>query len=139
MDITGKTIVWSELDIRPKGEKWMLRAKYEVRIGTSHVLICPDGIMTDGASIPRFFWRVIGHPMQLPYVKAAIIHDAGYLGVLRWFSQTGNTWIEKAYTRKDVDDIFLSLMEQLGLSWWRRRAMYLAVRLFGGRYWTERD
>ena len=35
----------------------------------------PAGTRTDGASIPRFLWRVCGHPLQAPRVYAATLHD----------------------------------------------------------------
>ncbi|MCP4410913.1 MAG: DUF1353 domain-containing protein [Gammaproteobacteria bacterium] len=93
----------------------------------------PKGMETDGASIPRFFWRLVGSPLSGKYRQAAVIHDAGYLGVLRWWSGA----VQKNYTRKEVDDLFLVLMEALGVSWWRRRAMHLAVRWFGGSRFTS--
>jgi hypothetical protein len=34
-----------------------------------------EGYITDGASIPRFFWLSVGHPFQSQYLRAAIIHD----------------------------------------------------------------
>ena len=35
-----------------------------------------SGLKTDGASIPKPFWRLIGSPLTGRYVKSAIIHDA---------------------------------------------------------------
>lgn len=136
MDYQGKTVVWGKLALDKVGDHWVLRKKYEVRIGTKIRLTCPAGLETDGASIPRFFWRLIGHPMMPVYVEAAVIHDAGYVNKLEWCRKNGG-WLVEEHTRKEVDDLFLHLMEALGLSWWRRRMMYLAVRWFGGGHWTE--
>lgn len=36
------------------------------------------GFIFDGASIPRFFWRVIGSPFSPEFQKAALIHDYLY-------------------------------------------------------------
>ena len=33
------------------------------------------GTTTDGASIPRFLWRICGHPYQVPRAYAALLHD----------------------------------------------------------------
>jgi len=35
----------------------------------------PAGFMWDGASIPRFFWRIIGGPFRPEFMKASCIHD----------------------------------------------------------------
>lgn len=33
------------------------------------------GMVTDGMSVPRFFWRVVGAPFRNGYLLACIIHD----------------------------------------------------------------
>ncbi len=96
--------------------------------------IAPKGTLTDGASIPRFFWRWIGPPMTGKYRQAAVIHDAAYTGALQWFIDD----TEVGYDRKAADGLFLRLMKVLGVSWWRRRLMYNAVRWFGKKRWTAR-
>ena len=35
----------------------------------------PKGYCYDGASIPRFFWRVIGSPTDNSFLIAALVHD----------------------------------------------------------------
>ncbi len=35
----------------------------------------PKGYVTDGASIPRAIWSIIGSPYQPQFIRAAIIHD----------------------------------------------------------------
>jgi len=138
MDFTGKIIDFhGGPEIVPSGVLWVLTKKYVVTIGASIRLVCPSGMETDGASIPRFFWRVIGHPMSLPYVKAAVLHDAGYMARLRWYRKNTDGWVEDDYTREEIDNLFLEIMKMLGVSWWRRRLMYIAVRWFGGGNWTE--
>ena len=42
----------------------------------------PAGATTDGASIPRFLWRVCGHPLESPRLYAALLHDWIYGGCL---------------------------------------------------------
>jgi len=138
MDFTGKTIDFGQLEIIEKGDGWYLHSEYRVTAGTTDKLVCPAGMWTDGASIPRFFWRVIGHPMMLPYVKAAVIHDAGYMDKLEWSYKEDGEWVAEAHTRKEIDELFLALMKALGISWWRRTMMYQAVRWFGGKHWTKR-
>jgi len=140
MDFTGKTVDFDGPEIQPFGDEWILISEYRVIVGAeSHKLICPKGMLTDGASIPRFFWRIIGHPMNLPAVKAAVIHDGGYSGDLEWYRWvTGQGYVIEDFTRKEADELLRELLRVLGVSWWRRQAMYTAVRWFGRSRWTER-
>lgn len=80
------------------------------------VISVPAGVETDFASIPRLFWPVIGHPAD-QYAQAAVLHD----------------WLYRMHTvsRKRADELFLEAMEVLGVAAWRRRVMWLAVRLGG--------
>ncbi|HAT1685296.1 TPA: DUF1353 domain-containing protein, partial [Klebsiella oxytoca] len=68
---------------------------------------------------PRILWTFL--PPDGRYAKAAIIHDWMYDNALR--------------TKKEADLIFLDGMTVLGVPKWKRRVMYLAVRVFGrGQY-----
>ena len=138
MDIEGKTVVYQNFAISTDGLSWYLTKQFRVIVGTAYKLVCPEGMWTDGASIPRFFWRLVGHPMTSSFVKAAVIHDAGYMNKLEWSYKEDDEWVLEDHTRKEVDELFLSLMKDLGVSWWRRTMMYRAVRWFGGGHWTER-
>jgi hypothetical protein len=37
--------------------------------------ISPKGLVTDGASIPRALWSIVGSPFTGNYRRAAVIHD----------------------------------------------------------------
>ena len=56
------------------------------------LLIVPKGFESDGCSMPRFFWRVFGHPFDMQYLREAILHD----------------WLYKMqmFNRKVADTIF---------------------------------
>ena len=138
MDLTGKTVVYDGPTLDTVGTGWVLSDEYEVRVGTRYQLVCPEGMPTDGASIPRFFWRLLGHPMEAPYVKAAVIHDAGYRGYLVWRHKHVTRYYEEEHTRSEVDLLFRALLKDLGMGWCRRNVMYRAVRWFGGSSWTKR-
>ena len=86
-------------------------------------IIVPAGFVSDGASIPRFFWRIIGSPFRGMYRDAAIVHD--------WLYFSGK------YTRLETDRIFKQAMKELGVSAWRRGAMYRAVRIGGANSWQR--
>ena len=42
------------------------------------------------------------------------------------------------YTRKEADDLFFKMMDEAGVSNWRRWFGYIGVRLFGGLYWKPK-
>ena len=138
MDFTGKTVVYKGFTVNSKDKHWILTKKATAVIGATYKLVCPKGMETDGASIPRFFWRMMGPKMEPPFYKAAIVHDAGYMDVLEWYYSEDDVWIAEAHTRKEVDELFRELLKDLGMAKWRRNLMYLAVRWFGGSHWTKR-
>lgn len=79
--------------------------------------------VTDLASIP---WPARGLlPPDGPWVKAAVLHDAGYI-TKGWGGR---------FTRKAVDKLLLEAMEVLGVPAWKRAVIYRAVRIGGGRGW----
>ena len=79
------------------------------------------GFKTDGASIPRFLWRVFGSPYDPDIFPAAIAHDALYRGEI--------------LPRKDADRAFLEMMEKSGVPERKRRLVYRGVRWFGWITW----
>lgn len=82
--------------------------KYEVKV--------LPGLITDYASVPRIFWPIL--PPYGRYGKAAVLHDALYQF--------------NVFPRKICDKLFLLAMKVLKVPKWKRKTMYLAVRLFGG-------
>jgi len=88
---------------------------------SNEVIIVPKGFKTDFASIPRVFWTIIGSPIG-KYGKAAVIHD--YL------------YYTKRYPRKRADQIFYEAMGVLKVDQWRRRSMFMAVRIAGWIPWV---
>ncbi|EFH9080729.1 DUF1353 domain-containing protein [Escherichia coli] len=101
--------------------RWRLVEPFEFWLTDNQddVIYVPEGYVTDLASVPRLLWALF--PPHGRYAKAAIIHDWLYDNALR--------------TKAEADRIFLDAMTVLGVPRWRRRLMYLAVRLFGkGKY-----
>jgi len=89
--------------------------------GSDENIVVPAGFVTDFASVPRFFWRIL--PPWGRYGPAAIVHD--------WLYHT------QQYSRKRCDEIFLEAMRVLEVGWLTRRCMYRAVRLFGRKAWKN--
>lgn len=87
-------------------------------------IVVPAGFVTDFASIPRAFWRVL--PPTGRYGKAAVVHDYLYRTP------------EIQVTRAEADKVFLDAMADLGVGTVTRRTMWAAVRTFGGRAFQPR-
>ncbi len=87
-------------------------------------ILVKAGYRTDGASIPRLAWRVVGNPWE-EYLAAAVVHDILY--------ET------EALEREDADRCFLDLMEFCGVGKIRRAIMYRAVKVFGGATWKKHN
>jgi hypothetical protein len=83
----------------------------------------PVGFITDGGSIPRFLWRVIGHPFEGEYIARYVEHDHDY--------QTGRI------PRKDADIKLRNGLEIDGMGWIKRNLVYCGVRMFGGQYYNK--
>lgn len=99
--------------------RWEVAKGFTYHLGynkSGDVVRVPKGFKTDFASVPRLFWSII--PPDGKYSQAAVLHDYVYQ--------------KHTFERKKCDQIFLEAMKVLGVSWWKRRTMYRAVRLFGG-------
>ena len=131
MNFEGKTIdCGGGPRLEPKGTDWCLIEEFIIRVGASNKFVCPQGMVTDGLTIPRTFWRLIGHPMQLPQVKGAVPHDGGCTGELVWYvKNTHSEWIEFDYTREEIDAAFREIEKLLKVKPWRVNMMYRGIRL----------
>jgi len=111
-------------------DRWRVERAFDYHVGSEdseEIIHIPDGLVTDGASIPRFLWVIVGHPMD-EFAQAAVVHD--YLYSLR-----GIYAEDRIYSRKRCDEIFYEAMGALKVPKWKRIAMYQAVRCFGGIPW----
>jgi hypothetical protein len=84
----------------------------------------PVDTTTDGASIPRILWTIIGSPFTGKYVEAAVIHDY-------YCSKRTEHW-------RAVHRVFYKAMCVSGVALGEARLLYAGVR-FGGRRWSEMD
>lgn len=83
----------------------------------------PAGFATDGASIPRFLWRVMGHPFESDYIEVFVEHDYDYA--------TGRV------SRAEADQKMLDGLKAKGMGYLKRYTIYWAVRLFGGLHYNN--
>jgi len=122
------------------GRTWKVDAPFRYDVGaedSGESIVVPAGTLTDFASIPRFFWRLL--PPTGEYGKAAVIHDWLYqnLGIIQQHLAYDVSPRLREYTRKQCDDIFLDAMSVLGVPAWKKRAMHGAVRAFGWSAWNS--
>lgn len=83
----------------------------------------PEMFLTDGASIPRPLWALIGPPTTGRYRVPAVLHDAAYSCV--------------GITKEDADRMFYEAMREAGVGFVLARLMWGAVKLFGRPAWEE--
>lgn len=101
-------------------QHFRLVTAYKVEVFQYSIAIEP-GYTFDGASIPRVFWRVVGHPLQGLTLPASLVHDILYLA--------------EALPRETSDQVFRCLLIRAGVPGWKVATMYRAVRWFGGYTW----
>jgi len=95
----------------------------------------PAGVTTDGASIPRFLWRICGHPLEWPRVYAAMLHDWLYSGVDPEIFVDGA--VPSDLSRKEADLCYYFLLRHFGISAFRAGIEYLALRFFGASHYKS--
>ena len=91
-----------------------------------HTFTIAAGTTTDGASIPRFLWRLCGHPYQVPRAYAALLHD--------WLYTHG--W-HFGISREEADECYYALLRHFGIAAWRAGIEYYAIRWFGGSHYQK--
>jgi len=80
----------------------------------------PAGSKVDGASIPRFFWRVMGSPFTGRYRRASVVHDV-YCA-------------KQARPHRSVHRMFHEAMRADGVGRFRAWLMYQAVAKCGPKW-----
>lgn len=124
-------------------------AKWTTKKGDTVGVTIQAGFVYDGASVPRVFWSLVGiHPDGLMRA-ASLVHDYLYVykGNPPMLKDGYGAFIEGAkgikhgailrMSRKQVDDLFLRMLKDSGLSWSKRNAAYLGVRAGGWVYWKQ--
>jgi len=85
------------------------------------------GLLTDGGSIPRFFYRLIGPPYASPYLAAYIVHDA-ICANSEHLARDGDLK-DAQMLRKEADELFYEMLRYLGCPLIKAKAMYRGVRI----------
>ena len=111
-----------------------------VRFPDGRTFIVPAGTKTDGASIPRFLWRLCGHPLQAPRVYSSAFHDwvyGGGDGGLDISSLPDGASVPSELTRAEADDYYYRLQRHFGIGSFPAHIEWGFIRLCGGSHWSE--
>jgi hypothetical protein len=101
---------------------WKLQDDFSYENDSIQVTVKSD-FTTDGASIPKVFWSVVGNPLENDLLKPAIIHDGLY--------------ILMQLKRLECDKLLKEMLLFNGTSKAKVYFIYYAVRLLGGSHWKK--
>jgi hypothetical protein len=114
---------------------------------TDFRIVLNPGFNTDIASVPGLLGlsKLLGFTKDGPHRRAAVGHDLLYLiiklygGMMpaeigRYEIKINGQWVKATsqWKRKDADVFFLHFMLTDGVTPWKAKVMYRAVRTFGG-------
>ncbi len=94
--------------------------------GVEFRVVVPAGFVSDGASIPRLFWAIIGPPIGSSHLLPAIVHD--------YLCEQARDYNERVLG----DAVFFKLLRDFDVPRWRRTLMYIAVRVCGRLTWRRK-
>lgn len=86
----------------------------------------PEGYSWDGASIPRWAWSIMGHPLEGDLRLPSLVHD--------WLCEHSTTPAD----RMVADAIFFLLLSRAGVPRWRRICLWAAVRFYALAIWRPK-
>ena len=101
----------------PDGRTMTVMAELSYTDPQGTIWDAPAGSVTDGASIPRYLWSVMGGPFEGKYRNASVLHDVAY-------EKHNRPWW-------DCDRMFYNAMRCSGVSASEAKTMYYALYKFG--------
>lgn len=90
--------------------------------GGTHCIV-PAGFVSDGATLPSFAWWLLGGKLSLDWISSAIVHDFSCVVKPAW-ARTNTIAAVRFYRGLRAD----------GMSWWKARLAYYAVKTFGPKW-----
>jgi threonine/homoserine efflux transporter RhtA len=102
---------------------WFLAEPWRCRLGDGRWLMVHPGAESDGASIPRALWPLVGPRYHATTFPAAFAHDMLYAAEL--------------VSRQQADNEFRALLVKFGVSAVKAKLYYWAVRRFGWCVWMR--
>ncbi|HHV04088.1 MAG TPA: DUF1353 domain-containing protein [Bacteroidales bacterium] len=144
---------------RKDGETVAVLQKDMAYYTSKGLILVPKGFESDGCSMPRFFWRVFGHPFDMQYLREAILHD--WLYKTQIFDRKTADLIFREELQKSAqfarDTVRMQILEDLPsitdrdldkeykrrlkkvkvLSDWKIACIYRGLRLGGWKAWND--
>jgi hypothetical protein len=105
-----------------KNGLWRLQDDFSYENDSIQVTV-KSSFITDGASIPKLFWSIVGNPLENDILKPTIIHDGLYTIM--------------QFTRLECDKLLRAMLLFNGTSKAKAYLIYYVVRLFGGSHWKK--
>lgn len=84
-------------------------------------LCVPAGYQSDGASVPRFLWRLLSPCIDPLTLVPSIVHDYLY----EW----------RLGTRYEADEWYVNSLDGIGYPVWKCILTFIGIRLFGGSHY----
>jgi hypothetical protein len=101
----------------PDGRNMTLVSELRYTDPKGEVWVAPAGSVTDGASIPRYLWSIMGGPFEGQYRNASVLHDVAY-------EKKKRPW-------QDCDRMFYYAMRCSGVNAVEAKTMFYALYKFG--------
>ena len=123
MEVSGQIQGFSgDLVLTPTGDGTNMKVLKPIKFvdNNGRVWVVPQGNRTDGASIPRSLWSLVGSPFTGKYLKASVIHDYYVRTKFRSWMSTHN--------------VFFEAMISNGVERKKALIMWAAVYRFGPRW-----
>lgn len=108
------------------------------------LIIVPEGFEFDLTSVPRIFWTPTGITPDRLRWTSPLIHDFPYHykgklpeGSYKIWDDDIDGWVDskRIWTRKNADRLFCRNLREDGISIFKRRMAYRAVRVGGWYAW----
>ena len=103
--------------IPPDGFLWLLPRRLRV----------PAGYVSDGASVPRFLWRILSPQVCNTTLGPSIAHD--------WLYDKHKRY---GLSRRECDLWYHGALYDNGYPGWKCDLTYIGVRLFGWMHWRRK-
>ncbi|MBR1951470.1 MAG: DUF1353 domain-containing protein [Lentisphaeria bacterium] len=106
------------------GNVFTLEERLQVRWNGRRLRV-PKGFRSDGASVPRIFWRLVFPSSDTKALRAAFCHDFIY------------RTHPAGWTKEEADQMFYDILVRDGVPRWRAWIAYQGVKWFGGWAWRD--
>ena len=106
------------------GHRYVLADAYTARLDvgpSTYDIDVPAGFASDGASIPRWLWPLVGHPFAPIRARASLLHD--------WLYES------KIVSRAEADDIYRTVLIETGMLAPFAWLEWIVLRCAGWLHW----